>query len=182
MKIFCIGFNKTGTVSLHKALSELGYRGIHGLWKNHKNVEKAISENKPLLNYFDNNITHFSDLDIIKDNYKLLDKQYPNSKFILNTRNKESWLVSRKKHYNDYLNNKNNGKYHNGWRWVKESESDWSKEWDKHHEEVIEYFKNRPEDFLIVDIPSGDGYNKLCPFLGKELLGRKFPRLNVTKK
>jgi hypothetical protein len=181
-RIFCIGFNKTGTVSLYTAINNLGFQGIHGMWDNHTKVFKALKEDKNLLHYFPEKITHFSDLDIIKDNFKLLDEQYPNSKFILNTRNKDSWLTSRRNHYKDYLKNKNNGKYHNGWRWIKESESDWSEEWDKHHEEVKEYFKYRPNDFLIIDIPSGDGYDKLCPFLGKEIIGKSFPRLNVTNK
>ena len=183
MKIFCIGFNKTGTVSLYHALKKLGYKqGIHGLWKNHMKIQRAINEDKKLLHYFDSNVTHFSDLDIIKDNFKTLDIQYKNSKFILNTRDKEKWLKSRRAHYNDYLKHKGTGKYNDNWQWIKETEEAWSKQWDTHHENVITYFENRPNDLLILDIPGSDGYEKLCPFLNIKTIKDKFPKLNITKK
>ncbi len=176
--IFCIGFNKTATVSLYSALNRLGFIGIHGLWNNHLKVLRAITENKPLLAYLQG-IEHITDLDIIKDNFKLLDTQYPNSKFILNTREKESWLNSRKNHYQDYVID-NKYAYSKGWRWIEETPDEWSNEWDLHHKEVNEYFKDRKDDLLIMDIPSGDGWEKLCTFLDKPILSDNFPRQNVT--
>ena len=81
--------------------------------------------------------------------YKLLDKQYPNSKFILNTRNKQKWLKSRINHQNgQYLSHL-----------AKEfqlSENEmiqkWSDEWDYHHLEVISYFYEKPNKLIIFDI------------------------------
>lgn len=179
MKIFCIGFNKTGTVSLHAALTYLGYSGIHGMWGNHLKFVDAKNNNKKLLSGFSDNIIHFSDLDIMKDNFKSLDEQYPNSKFILNTRKKEDWLISRKKHYDKYTDN---GKYKYDWRWIKDTPEQWGIEWDLHHKDVIDYFKDRPKDLLIMDIPGGDGWDKLCPFLGIEIVQSSFPKKNVTNK
>jgi hypothetical protein len=180
MKIFCIGFNKTGTISLYNALNRLGYAGIHGLWENHLKVGKAIQEQKPLLSYFSENIVHFSDLDIIKDNYKLLDEQYPNSKFILNTRKKQDWLQSRTTHYEDYLRNMHTNKYAKTWEWVTKSKEQWAKEWDKHHLNVVDYFAGR-SDLIVLDIPAGHGYERLCKFLDIPVINEEFPRLNVTK-
>lgn len=164
-KIFIIGFNKTGTSSLHKALVMLGYPGIHGTMPNHIKVEKAIKENKKLLEYFNTNIIHFSDLDILKDNFKLLDEEYPNSKFILNTRDKKEWLISRKNHLQDYLYhiNKGTNKYAKGWRWTEESVEQWETEWETHHKNVISYFKDK-NNLLIIDVTKGEGFEKLCPF------------------
>lgn len=179
MKIFCIGFNKTGTVSLYSALNQLGFKGIHGAWSNHKKVEKALVENKKLLHYFPDNFTHFSDLDIIKDNFKILDYQYPKSYFILNTRDRGKWLVSRRKHLEDYHKNMHNNKYAKTWEWVTKTEEEWLQEWDNHHTDVIDYFEGK-KNLLVIDITSGDGYLKLCNFLGVPERKEAFPKLNVT--
>jgi hypothetical protein len=181
-KIFCIGFNKTATVSLSTALRMLGFPGIHGMWSNHLKVQRAIDDNEKLLHYFSKNTCHFSDLDIIKDNFKILDEQYPNSKFILNTRDKESWLKSRINHLNDYKRNLSLGtnKYAKTWKWVNESENEWLQQWDNHHDKVIKYFKDN-ENFLIFNISKGDGYKKLCNFLKIPILNKPFPKKNVTK-
>lgn len=46
--------------------------------------------------------------------------------------------------------------------------------------EVIEYFKERPQDFLIMDLFAGDGYENLFPFLGRNVLKSDFPHANKT--
>ena len=38
--------------------------------------------------------------------------------------------------------------------------------YDRHHEHVEQYFKNRADDLLIMNIFDGDGWDVLCPFLG----------------
>jgi hypothetical protein len=35
---------------------------------------------------------------------------------------------------------------------------------ERHDREVMEYFKNREEDLLVLDIAAGEGWEKLCPF------------------
>lgn len=42
-----------------------------------------------------------------------------------------------------------------------------------------DYFAGRPEDLLIMDICAGDGWEKLCPFLGFEIPETPFPHLNT---
>ena len=182
MKVFCIGFNKTGTVSLSTALRKLGFPGIHGLWENHIKVKRALNENKKLLHYFSSRICHFSDLDIIKDNFEILDTQYPNSKFILNTRNKEDWIKSRTHHFNDYQKHLVLGtkKYKKTWKWVTYSQDEWVSQWDDHHSKVLAYFKDR-RDFTVFNIPHGDGYKKLCKFLHVPFLNKPFPKKNITR-
>ena len=34
-----------------------------------------------------------------------------------------------------------------------------------HRKNAIEYFQDRSQDFLVMDICQGDGWEKLCPFL-----------------
>lgn len=38
--------------------------------------------------------------------------------------------------------------------------------YDLHKKNAVEYFTERPEDLLIMDISKGDGWEQLCPFLG----------------
>src|SRR4051812_27430204 len=52
VKIFCIGLNKTGTISLHEALTTLGFSSLHwGGQASRLAVEQAIREDTPLLEY-----------------------------------------------------------------------------------------------------------------------------------
>jgi len=46
---------------------------------------------------------------------------------------------------------------------------------------VFEYFKGRPKDLLVMNVSAGDGWEKLCPFLGKPIPGVPFPKANVTQ-
>jgi hypothetical protein len=46
-----------------------------------------------------------------------------------------------------------------------------------HYKNVLEYFKNRPDDLLIIDICAGQGWEKLCPFLDKPLPQYPFPEI-----
>ncbi len=52
------------------------------------------------------------------------------------------------------------------------------KRYNDHNKEVVEYFKDRPNDFLIMDFSNGDGWEKLCPFLGCDIPKIDFPHVN----
>ena len=54
----------------------------------------------------------------------------------------------------------------------------WIVGYRRHTEHVPKYFADRPGDLLIMEIPSGDGWKKLCPFLGKPIPPAPFPQLN----
>jgi hypothetical protein len=103
-RVFCIGLNKTGTSSLHRALNELGYKSVHAKTNDGISIKEKIENNfnqgKGIISGLEN-YTAFLDWDrdetshlIFKEFYK----QYPNSKFILNTRELNGWLDSREKH------------------------------------------------------------------------------------
>ena len=47
---------------------------------------------------------------------------------------------------------------------------------------VEEYFKDRPQDLLIIDVTAGEGWEKLCPFLGSPVPDVPFPKANVMCK
>ncbi len=47
--------------------------------------------------------------------------------------------------------------------------------YDTHVKNVRDYFKDRPDDLLVMNIFEGDGWDRLCSFLGKERPGVDFP-------
>ena len=177
-KVFVIGFNKCGTSSMCQALKMLGYHADHFSTQNA--VKRAIQEKKPPLHYVKTPFNAYTDNCWISYNFELLDKHYPGSKFILLTRNMEDWLKSRKKHVLRNRKAAAKGEYKGGW--LKIEEKKWIRNWNRYHPRVKKYFKNRPKDLLIIDVCKGEGFDKLCSFLGKKKPNAYFPRENITKK
>jgi len=110
--------------------------------------------------------------------YKLLDEQYPGSRFILNIRNIDEWVDSRLR-FNDakYRSCPHGDHYH-------ETEEElidcWKSCWREHNQEVRDYFAERPKDLLIFDIRH-DGPEKLVSFLPEFELNKEYwGRYNAT--
>lgn len=191
-KIFCIGLNKTGTLSLHKAFELLRLKSVH--WR----VEKEVTAKLPAQetdiqiiirnNYLAGknlltgieNFDAYSDWNFYATNhlFTLLDKQCPGSKFILHTRNLEDWLKSRVAHIRRAPDRKEQLKKTPNDPWFGMNIKAWREEYDKHHKNVFDYFRDRPQDLLILNICTGDGWKKLCPFLGVSVPNRPFPHIN----
>ncbi|MFH1358879.1 MAG: sulfotransferase family protein [archaeon] len=170
-KVFGIGHNKTGTTSLSIALNQLGIKTLHDVEKIRKSIKYEKENNLKLLSTL-KEFQGFVD-EPINRIYKELDKAYPNSKFIFTTRKLSSWLKSRENHV---LKNQQNPDYKG--EFLKIDKINWINEWIKHNEQVKEYFKNRPNDLLIITICEGEGWEKLCPFLGLEIPNKPFPHEN----
>lgn len=172
-KIFCIGLNKTGTISLHRAFEALGFRSLHwGGPATRRQIEQAMAEGRPLVEGLAD-YDAFSDIWVLSENFELLDRQYPESKFILTTRDLESWLESRRRHVEKNILNKAQGHYDGNFLTV--DEDAWTRQHREHHSRVRGYFADRPNDLLIMNIVGGDGYDVLCPFLGLPVRGDPFP-------
>lgn len=88
-KIFCIGFNKTGTTSLHQFFLSAGLRSTH-------NHYWPIASHMPSGKEYFNNYQCFSDGE--KSSFVNLQRWFPNAQFILNTREERAWVLSRVKH------------------------------------------------------------------------------------
>jgi len=87
-KVFCIGFNKTGTSSLHDFFINCGLTSEHSSrWPLYSHV---------MLGKFYFNKQCYSDGE--QSNFARLEDKFPDSLFILNTRPVKSWLYSRVKH------------------------------------------------------------------------------------
>lgn len=177
-KIIGVGFQKTGTSTLREALKILGYRVkdcseralIPILKKNYKKILRIIN--------------HY---DAIEDTpwymiYKELDKKIPNSKFILTIRDEESWYKSVSRHIGDLRSAHHEWIYGRGKGLPKDYKENTIKIYTEHNREVLDYFKDRPDDLLVIDFTQGDGWEKLCHFLGKEIPNQELPHANDSKK
>lgn len=184
MKIFCIGFHKTGTVSLEKALQNLGVITRHGYVKHSDLIKKAMQMQLPPLALLDESIGFtdpdadyaYLDLYAVRDYFAWLDENYPDSKFILTTREEESWVGSV---YRQKKNRPVSPYFHH---YYYQHEKQWRHHKRHHEAAVLEYFVNRPEDLLVMNIPAGDGYGLLCDFLGVDMPGpsNDFPHENKS--
>jgi hypothetical protein len=173
VKIFCIGFNRTGTISLHRALEVLGFRSLHwGGPETRRQIERAMAEDRPLVDDFPE-YDAFSDIWVLSDNFDVLDRQYPESRFILTTRGLESWLDSRRHHVEKNIVHKKQGRYSGTFLTV--DINAWTSQYHAHHSRVQKHFERRPDDLLVMNIPAGDGYDVLCPFLGLPARDEQFP-------
>ena len=161
-KIFVIGLNKTGTLTIHSLFKANGFKSVHwGVVDSNPKYKSNGIEESVLYNLKNNNnlldkeldekYQVFSDIQNLSLNFELLDKQYPNSLFIYNYRNVNNWIVSR-------LNHKC-GNYLNYWRKNKKklnlSDTEVIEEWINlhrtHHEKVMSYFKNN-KNFIYYNI------------------------------
>ncbi len=113
--------------------------------------------------------------------YEKLDAHYPNSKFILTVRSSEKWLNSCKNHYKDKGTPLFAEIYGQGNHYPLGNEDVWLERYLLHNKSVREYFKSRPNDFLELNWENGDGWEKLCQFLGKPVPNRPFPHANKGK-
>ena len=156
-KIFVIGFNKTGTSTLHYYFKNNNIPSIH--WGDNngnlaKRMKKNFDNNKKLLEGVDE-YQCYTDMECQKpfiyahiEYFKLLHKQYPKSKFILNIRDVDNWIKSRLKH--------KSGKYANyimkKFKLNKqELINKWKNDFKIHVNNVINFFKNKG-NLLIFNI------------------------------
>jgi 3'-phosphoadenosine 5'-phosphosulfate (PAPS) 3'-phosphatase len=181
MKIFGIGLSKTGTTSLAHALEILGYRT-----KDYPGIDHYIrgdlnaSISSELLDEYD----AFTDTPI-PSFYRELDARYPDSKFILTIRDMEGWLKSCKKQFTQKLADKQNEAHNSLFIDLYDcnvfGEQKFREGYERFTNGVINYFQNRPDDLLIMDVSGGDGWKALCPFLEKAIPDIPFPKSNVTR-
>lgn len=171
-KIFCIGFHKTGTTSLDVALETLGYKVCHAVEIENPDIaDQAETIAFGLVEKFD----------AFQDNpwpilYRQLDTKYPGSKFILTVRPVKSWISSVVDHFG--IVDTEMRKWIYGVGHPVGQEDVYIRRYEKHNWDVVEYFHDRPDDLLIMRISEGDGWDKLCKFLGRQIPQEPFPHKN----
>jgi hypothetical protein len=176
MKIFGIGFQRTGTGSLHRALTLLGFRSIHNA--------QMLFENPrhPIVDMYD----AFSD-NPVPLIYRELDQLYPGSKFIFTDRDVDAWLRSVEWLFTT-------GRVKNRWdekpvvdriHQAIYGRTDFDAEvfrerYLAHRADVLAYFANRPSDLLVVDISNQGGWKQICTFLDRPIPSQPFPHAHSS--
>lgn len=201
-KIFCVGRNKTGTTSLAKALSDLGYRVADQAKSEMLIKDYANAHWKPIID-FCKTADAFQDVPFSSPNtWLILHHYFPNSKFILTTRNAEDWYQSivsfhAKLFSKDAVSAPNaqelkeaNYRY-KGFMWD-ENRAVWNtpendlynkelliNQYQIHNDSIRNFFHNKP-NFIEIDVSKDSDYSALCKFLNKTPLYDKFPHSNKT--
>ncbi len=183
-KVFSIGFQKTGTTSLGKALEILGYR-VCGYYPFRHFANDQTLEYETILEKAYELTKHY---DGFKDTpwpilYKEMDQLYPNSRFILIIRNPENWIKSVVRDFGDFPNSIHQVIY--GCGFPQGNEEIWINRYQSHCDEVVKYFHDRPDDLLVLNLDQEEtNWSNLAPFLGKAIPDRPWPHLNKiqTKK
>lgn len=161
-RILVIGFNRCGTLSLHKFFKRNGVTSIH------YNVGKRIvpiqifanlSLGRPLLQGLDD-FQAVSDMGLawpeitfeVSRLFRDLHRDYPDAYFVLNTRPVDNWIASRMMHLE--------GDYARRYAQMYDcTEADlaslWAEQYAAHHDDVRTYFAGH-DRFLEFDIESGD--------------------------
>ncbi len=169
---------KTGTTSLGKAYEILGFKhmgwnpALHAEWKQDRleNIFNTIDEYEA-----------FEDGPWRNIDFMLLDSRYPNSKFILLERDNDSWIKSLEYHCSPKYNVNEVTPQYLDVQWIENRSAQIERELEykeRKYKTVKEYFRNRPDDLLVMNI--SEGWTPLCNFLGCPQPTCPFPKINVS--
>ncbi|MEM9810539.1 MAG: sulfotransferase family protein [Pseudomonadota bacterium] len=176
-KVFCLGFQKTGTSSLGLAFEVLGYGKIAGYYEFRDLAqrqdltwddvtERALQVAEQHRGFQDMPWPLF---------YETFAERYPDAKFILVIRNTDDWIRSC---VNDF------GHYPNPIRqliydapYPKGHEDIFRARYERHNRDVQEYFKDQPDRLLV--LKTGEfAWGPLCTFLGHPVPEQPWPHAN----
>jgi hypothetical protein len=181
MKVFQIGFNRCGTLSLCDFFAQNGHKSVH--WDNQKwdiNFIKNHTEGNLLCYGFDD-VVLWSDIKFVQRQFQVFAEQYPNSKFIYNIRNIDDWLESRENWYSSrpYFSNLDFGHILNNKIDIIQY---WKSEWFYHKKVVEEYFVGDKSNRLLVYNIDTDSSDKIVNFLPElEFTNLDFPHKHKSK-
>lgn len=203
-KYFCVGRNKTGTTSVKAAFEDLGFivgeqdvaELLHDEFFFEGNYNPILKYCKTAEVFQDVPFSHFEMIAPV-------DRAFPGSKYILTVRdNPEQWYNSITKYhakqhglngriptYEDIINDDYRKK-----GYLKRltidvhgttPEDPYNKEillahYEKHNQDVIDYFKDRPGDLLIINLSDPLAYKKFVEFIGVDSPFDSFPWENKT--
>ena len=178
-KVFCIGFQKSGTSSLREALRTLGYNvtGVFG-----RKVKLAELKRR----YVEMGLEIARQYDAVEDMpwplmYRELDAEFPGSKFILTVRDTDRWWKSISGHFGDNPYHLQQLTYGDDAPAPVGHEARYREVYEAHNAAVMAYFAGRPDALLVMRLEDGDGWDKLCPFLGLPVLDTPFVHTNSSR-
>lgn len=204
-KIFVTGRNKTGTTSLYAALNDLGYRmGVER--EGELLLEDWAKRDFHSIIRYCHKADAFQDFPFsMHYTFQAMDAAFPGSKFILSIRSSDDeWFRSLIRYQSNRLferigerrvpilqDIRQDTYIYPGYAWRKREirgitkdsieaypEDIFKADYNRHNDIVIDYFRNRPEALLVINLADTDSMQQLCRFLGKPFDGRPMPQLN----
>jgi len=174
-KVFGIGLSKTATTSLSAALDELGYKTKHFPIRMIKHESGKLGIRPRIAEKYD----AMTDIPIARF-YKELYQYFPDSKFILTVRDMDGWLDSCRRHFwpgqilkgNNWINKLHKDVYNA----IDFKRSEYKQAYREHKNEVFDFFEDKEDQLLVIDITDGDGWKPICDFLNEPIPNEDFPK------
>ena len=205
-KIFCIGMNKTGTTSLSEEFKRLGY-SVASQITGERLFPECMGEGTDEFWEYCKIHQFFQDIPFsIPKFYRVMDEKYSGSKFILTVRDSsEQWYESLIRFHTKLphigpkgtqptTKDMKDSKYIiPGWLYDVhktlfdiEDNDPYNRDilirtYEEHIVDVIEYFKDRESDLLVLNLGEEGSYQKFLKFIGKDSAYDKFPHKNSSR-
>ena len=195
-KIFVLGYNKSGTISLSQSLQILGYSVLHTGSNNFMETLMKFSNNLELGMGILDGIDKYDcylDYPIYEPTvFSHIVYEYPDAKYISLTKNLDDYVDSALRAKVRDIKNGNK----NTWNWLGVGDEEvfrnypeYQKEWVKRrttfkHKSNLKHLSNlgNTENILHMNIcDDGDGWRELCKFLNKEIPNIEFPYENKNE-
>ena len=178
-KIFCIGLARTGTTSLHRALTDLGVASAPD------SIELVALFDDP-----DADLESLRRYDAFSDNpvpflVEQLDRRFPGSRYVHTHRPRDDWLDSMEWLFSEGMRRLNpdmravGDEIHRRVYGVDEFDRTRLGEIHDHHGRfVADHFAERGHDLLSLDVAELE-WEPLCTHLGLAIPDRPFPHVNA---
>lgn len=170
MKVYCVGWHKTGTTSLAEALRALGYNVCDDAYRFPPQSSKFEDTIQTLLRGYD----AFVDMPWPVLGPKKM-REHPEWYFIHTTRPADEWWESAHRHFS--------GTSHPVREWAygegdpAQAPDKWRRTY-KAHNEVVKSLKRDVEHYLHLPLHADEKMGRLCSFLGRATPPIDYPHKN----
>jgi hypothetical protein len=201
-KVFCVGRGKTGTTSMAEVFNILGFKVGDQAEAELLIDDWAQRDFRRIIKYC-RTADAFQDIPFSLDyTFQALDMNFPGSRFILTIReNSEVWYQSGIRFHTKIVNKgrlptpdelKEFPYRYPGWIWHTMSltygidettlydKKLYIESYEAHNQTVLNYFKHRPNDLLVITISEPDAMEKICNFLNVPFTNQSMPHLNKS--
>lgn len=201
-KVFVVGRNKTGTTSIAGALKDAGF--VVGCQQQAELlIDDWINRDFREIIKYCKSADAFQDIPFsLPYTYQAVDQAFPGSKFILTVRDSSlQWYESITRFYTNLLGSKKLPTFeelsvypyaYKGWLWKQQQavygdhdgylydQDNYIRNYEKHNADIIEYFRFRPEDLLVINLANVDAGVQITNFLGLKDKTVVVPHLNKS--
>jgi len=203
-KVFCIGFNKTGTTTIEQTLKDLGYK-LGNQRKGENLLEDWAKRDFKRIIRLAKSAEAFQDVPFsLPFTYQVMDQNFRNAKFILTVRdNPEVWYQSLIKFHSKIWSIENNipptiedlksatyiykGRPYKANRLIFMTPPDQPYEKESmikyylnHNLSIKNYFQHKANKLIVINVAKKGDYQKLCNFLEVQQSSDDFPWKNKT--